>query len=313
MSTLRGDPKKWDVIIPLYNEEEIVEELHEGICEVLSNYTFETEIIYVLDGCTDQTLDILLKLKKLLQQNVKIVKLTRNFGLQGAIHSGISQSNGDIVTIMDGDLQDPPKILPLLFNEWREGADVVIAQKRTRGESAIRRIAFALFYRLQKILADIDIPLQAGNFCLLDQRVLKQINSMKEHNRYFPGLRCWTGYKTKTVLFDRLDRPKGAPKMSLIKLFFLACDGIFGFTKVPFIISWILGIVACLIGIALMLNVLIQKFITHTAILGWTTTIIATTFIGGVQLLMIGILGEYIRRIFDEVRGRPQFVIDEIL
>jgi dolichol-phosphate mannosyltransferase len=312
MTQIRNHPKKWDIVIPIYDEEEIIEELHKRLCKVLSKYSFETEIIYTLDGCTDRTLEILIELKRAFPQKVKIVKLTRNFGLQSAVHAGLSLSTGEIVTIMDGDMQDPPELLPLLFDEWCTGTDIVITQKKTREDGYFRKVGFSLFYMLQKILCDFDLPMQAGNFCLLSHRVIKQICNMKEHNRYFPGLRIWPGFKTKIVSFNRPKRLKGKPKMSLIKLFFLACDGIFSFTKIPFMISWLFGTISCFVGIALILNVLIQKFITHTAIPGWTSTIIAITFIGGVQLLMIGILGEYIRRIFDEVRDRPQFVIDEI-
>lgn len=313
LTQVRKTPRKWDIVVPLYNEEEIVEELHKRLYNILSKYSFETEIIYVLDGCIDRTEEILLKLKMSLSQKIKIVRLTRNFGLQSAIHAGLSLSDGEIVTIMDGDLQDPPELLPLLYDEWCNGTDVVIMQKRTRGERFFRKKLFSLFYRLQKALTNIEIPMQVGSFCLLDERVSKQLCSLKEHNRYLPGLRAWSGYKSKIVLFDRPDRLIGAPKMSLLKLFLLACDGIFNFTHIPFIISWVMGTVACFIGLSLMLNVIVQKFITKTAILGWTTTIIAITFIGGIQLLMIGILGEYMRRIFDETKDRPQFVIDKIL
>lgn len=305
-------PKLLSVVVPLFNEQAIVPLLCDRLLAVLANIGCPWELIAVDDGSRDQTRPLLIERAKA-NPSLRIVCLSRNFGLQSAVAAGLAHASGDVIVLMDGDLQDPPELIPRMLERWRAGAEVVFTTKKTRAETGLRRIAIDAFHKIYQRMADISLPLGAGNFSLIDGRALEVINKLPEHNRYLPGIRTWVGFKQEELPFDRDARAAGEPRMSVKKLIKLALDGIFGFSYLPLRVSTSLGLVACVLGLALILWVLTERIVTHTAIPGWASTVIAVCFLGGAQLVSLGILGEYIGRIYDEVRGRPSFVVSAIV
>jgi glycosyltransferase involved in cell wall biosynthesis len=305
-------PKLLSVVVPLYNEEAIVDVLLDRILGVVRGIGAPFQIVAVDDGSRDGTRTRLVERARL-ETGLTVVCLTRNFGLQGAVSAGLAHADGDVVVLMDGDLQDPPELIPRLLAEWQAGADVVYTTKRTRAEAGLRRLGFDAFHFLLERLGQIELPLGAGNFSLIDGQALAAINRLPEHNRYLPGLRAWVGFRQVEVTFDREDRAAGQPRMSLRRLIKLALDGIFGFSYLPLRLATLLGLVVTVFGLVLVSWVLVERFVTHTAILGWPSLMIAVCILGGTQLVTIGILGEYLGRIYDEVRGRPNYLVRELI
>jgi glycosyltransferase involved in cell wall biosynthesis len=305
-------PRLVSVVVPLYNEESIVPMLCDRLFAALRAMGHPYEVVMVDDGSRDRTRERLASYAAR-DDALRIVCLSRNFGLQAAVSAGLTHATGDVVVLMDGDLQDPPELIPRLLEEWQAGADVVYTTKRTRTERGLRRLGFELFHRIYQKLADIDLPLGAGNFSLMDRRALDSIQRMPERNRYLPGLRMWVGYRQVEVAFARHDRAEGEPRMTFRRLTRLALDGIFGFSHLPLKLATVTGFLACFAGLSLVAWVLIERFVTHTAILGWPSLMIAMCLLGGAQLVSLGVLGEYISRIYDEVRGRPAFLVGEII
>lgn len=297
------------VTAPIYNEEDTVVELLSRISAAVAPLAVRYEILLVLDGCTDQTRDRLLAVRDD-YPGLRVIELSRNFGLQNAVQACLENSRGQTVILLDGDLQDPPELIPDLLAKHREGFEVVYTRKRTRPESRFKRFVFAAFYWVQSMLIAYAIPRQAGNFSCLSRRAVQALLSLPERNRYFPGLRAWVGLSSACMEYDRDPRFAGAPKQNWYRLLSLAMDGIFYFTDLPLKVSLLLGTLSLVCAIGLSVYVLIQKLITHMAILGWTSTIIAISFFGGVQLVCLGILGLYVERVFDEVRRRPSYIID---
>jgi dolichol-phosphate mannosyltransferase len=248
---------------------------------------------------------------------VVVVELSRNWGHQAAVTAGLSVAAGQAVVLMDGDLQDPPAVVPDLVAAWRAGAEVVIATRRSRAERGPRRHLFPLFYRLLGHLSDYPIPLNAGIFGLLDRKALDALNRLPETNRYFPGLRAWVGFKTAEVVYDRHDRAGGEPKQTLVKLLRYGLDAIFSFSYKPLRLSLLLGLTVALFGMAYGVALVISR-LTGTGMFGlpvvdgYTSTIVSILFLGGVQLICIGILGEYLGRVYDEVKRRPLFLIRQV-
>ena len=305
-------PRLLSVVVPLYNEEAIVEELCRRVLSVLRGLGSRFEFVIVDDGSRDRTRERLVAAAAAAPE-LKVVCLSRNFGLQGAVAAGLSQATGEAVVLMDGDLQDPPELIPELLQRWQRGAEVVFATKRSRKERGLRLLAFSAFHAVFRRLGPRDMPLNAGNFSLMDRRALDAINALGEHNRYLPGLRTWVGFRQEEVRFDRQERAAGAPRMTFSRLVRLGLDGIFGFSYLPLRAATVLGLFACSLGMGLVGWVLVERFVTHTAILGWPSLMVAVCFLGGAQLVSIGILGEYLGRIYDEVRGRPNFLISGVV
>jgi len=297
------------ITAPVYNEEESVVELVSRISAAVAPLKVRFEILLILDGCTDHTRDRLLAVRHDFPE-LRVIELSRNFGLQNAVQACLEHSRGNAVVLLDGDLQDPPELIPDLLAKHHEGFEIVYTRKRTRPESRFKRFVFAGFYWVQSLLIAYAIPRQAGNFSCLSRRAVRALLSLPERNRYFPGLRAWVGLSSACVEYDRSPRFAGAPKQNWFRLFSLALDGIFYFTDLPLKASLLLGTLSLTCAIGLSVFVLIAKLITHQAILGWTSTIIAISFFGGVQLVCLGILGLYVERVFDEVRRRPWYVID---
>ncbi len=301
------------VVVPIFNEEMVIPLLHDELFATLEPLDSDFEIIYVNDGSTDASRELLLE-RQAADARVVVVDLSRNWGHQSALTAGLSVAAGDAVVLMDGDLQDPPGVIPALLAAWEQGAEVVVAQRRSRLDSGLRRLGFALFYRLLGYLSDFPIPLNAGIFGVLDRRAVDAINALSETNRYLPGLRAWVGFRTEVVLYDRRARAAGQPKQSFLRLLRYALDAIFSFSYKPLRLSLVVGLGVSLLALVYG-AVLIVARLMNTGLFGipvvdgYTSTIVSILFLGGTQLVCVGILGEYIGRIYDEVKRRPLFVV----
>lgn len=297
------------VIIPVYNEEEIVSKTYQTLERELSN--IEHELIFVNDGSTDKTQTILeLLLTK--NSNNKIINFSRNFGHQAAFSAGLENAIGNAVVIIDGDLQDPPSLIHEMLAKWREGYKVVYAQRNKRkGETIFKRFSAYVFYRIIGLLTNINIPPDTGDFRLMDRCVVDQLKNLPERSRFLRGLVCWVGFKKIGVKYDRAERSAGKSKYPLKKMLRLAIDGITGFSSAPLKISFYAGILATMIGLGVFVWSILEKLLSpNTTVPGWASLMIAIVFFGGVQLISIGIMGEYIGRIYDEVKQRPLYITD---
>jgi polyisoprenyl-phosphate glycosyltransferase len=305
-----------DVVVPILNEAGLLPRLIEQLVGVLEGLACHWRVVLVDDGSTDGSLQAMLAIQAR-EPRIVVVELSRNWGHQAAVTAGLAQSDADAVVLMDGDLQDPPGVIEELVAAWRAGAQVVVAQRRSRAELGLRRILFRLFYRLLAWLSDFPIPINAGIFSLLDRQAVAAINGMAETNRYLPGLRAFVGFRTEVVLYDRAARAGGEPKQSFWRLLRYGLDAIFSFSYKPLRLSLLAGsLVACfamVYGVALVVCRLMGVGIFgNPVVLGYTSTIVSVLFLGGVQLISVGILGEYIGRIYDEVKRRPLFVITRL-
>jgi len=300
---------KYSLILPIFNEAENIDHLVErvrNVMEKLKGY----EIIFVNDGSTDSSQKLLEKYARKYNA-IKIVNFSRNFGHQAAVTAGLDHSQGEMVAILDADLQDPPEVLPEFFTKLGEGYDVVYAIRRQRKESLIKRIMYYLFYRILRLVANIKIPLDSGDFCVMRRRVVLQLRELPERNRFIRGLRSWVGFSQTGIEYERQGRAGGESKYTLTKMFKLAFDGIFSFSYFPLqLLTWsgFLFLVLAMLGILLTLY---AKLFTNIFIpRGFPTTIIVILFIGGINMFSLGLIGEYIGRIYDEVKQRKIYVIE---
>ena len=295
------------VAIPVYNEEELVHLLHSRVSAVMNQIGEDWEVVYVNDGSRDRTLELLLEVQAR-DPHAVVVDLSRNFGHMGALTAGLQTARGDAVVLMDGDLQDPPEVIPEMVDAWRKGAKVVTTVRRSREESRKWLLPFFNgFYRVLGMLSDFPIPLNSGIFGLMDRQALDTFVGLKEYNRYLPGLRAWIGYPTAIVLYDRKDRAKGEGKLSFVSRIKYALDAITSFSYKPLRLSFALSIPA------MCLSLLAAIVLGLVGGLGGTVGIVlAIFFAAGAQLFCVGILGEYIGRIYDEVRQRPISLINQV-
>jgi polyisoprenyl-phosphate glycosyltransferase len=295
------------VAIPVYNEEELVHLLHSRVSAVMNGIGEEWEVVYVNDGSRDRTLELLLQIQSL-DPHVVVVDLSRNFGHMGALTAGMQTARGDAVVLMDGDLQDPPEVIPEMVEAWRKGAKVVTTVRRSREESRKWLLPFFNgFYRVLGMLSDFPIPLNSGIFGLMDRQALDTFNGLKEYNRYLPGLRAWVGYPTAIVLYDRKDRAVGEGKLSFVSRIKYALDAITSFSYKPLRLSFALAIPAMCLALLAAIVLGIAGDLGGTA-----GIVLAIFFAAGAQLFCVGILGEYIGRIYDEVRQRPISLIHQV-
>ncbi len=307
------------VVIPSYNEQDVLPKLLEHLLPVTSELQEPCEIIFVDDGSTDRTWQIITHAHK---ENplIKGVRFSRNFGHQCAVTAGLKYADGDAVIIMDADLQDPPEILQKFIDKWKNGYEVVYAVRKKRKESFFKRAGYFIFYRLMRKLSDIEIPLDSGDFCLMDRKVVNQINDLPEKNRFIRGLRSWVGFKHIGIEYERHARADGDVKYTLRKLISLALSGLLSFSSIPLRLSSLLGFfIAGTSFVGFIFFFLYRIF--DLKLFGYsikeapgTATIFLTIlFLGGIQLITIGILGEYIGKIFEEVKQRPTFVTDKTI
>jgi polyisoprenyl-phosphate glycosyltransferase len=297
------------VVVPIFNEEEIVRAFHTALADSMKRVGETWEVVYVNDGSTDSTLKVLSELQAE-DAHVVVVDLSRNWGHMGAISAGLHTAGGDAVVLMDGDFQDPPEVVPELVAAWRNGAQVVTAVRRSRQERRkILAKLFPLFYRLLGAISDFPIPLNAGIFGLLDRQAVDSINSLREGNRYLPGLRAWVGYRTGVVLYDRQDRAGGEGKLTFLSRIKYAMDAITSFSYKPLRLSFGLAGVAIVLAVILALCTVFSKSAINPLGYGVAAAIF---LVGGLLLLCVGVIGEYLGRVYDEVRSRPLSIINKI-
>ena len=302
--------KKISIVVPVYNEEAIVAEFYRALKEVLNTLGYAYEVIFVDDGSVDATPQILRRFAKE-DARMKVLSFSRNFGHSAAISAGLAYASGDAVIIIDSDLQDPPEALKKFCETWERGAEEVYGIRAKRKEWLGKRFAYWLFYRLLQRLSPIPIPLDSGDFSLLDRKVVDLLNSLPERGRFVRGLRAWTGFRQVGVPFERAKRRAGQSKYTFGKLLVVAADGIFSFSHLPLRAATVVGFaIAILSFVAIMVIAYLR--LAHALVLpGFSSTIITVLFMGGIQLFSIGILGEYVGRVYDEVKQRPLYVIRE--
>ena len=304
-------PPRLSLVIPLCDESEVFPELMSRLSAAVAGLGFPAEVILVDDGSVDAT-PALIEAACREHAWCRAVLLSRNFGHQAAVTAGMKHARGEAIAILDGDLQDPPEIIAEFYAKLREGYDVVYAVRRDRKESLLKRAAYAAFYRLLRALAAVPIPLDSGDFCVVSGRVARLMNEMPERHRFLRGLRSWVGFKQTGLEYPRAARERGSSKLTLARLLQLALDGIFTFSEQP--LKWSMGAGALIAFGAFLWGayiVLWRLFAPAGAVIpGWATLTAGMFFLGGVQLISIGILGEYVGRIHNEVKGRPMYVVD---
>ena len=300
------------IAIPICNEEAVVPELVRRITAVLDALPGGPhQVVFVDDGSTDRTVALL---EEAIARDARLllVELSRNFGHQTALTAALDRVTGDVVVLMDGDLQDPPEAIPALIESYGQGFDVVYAQRVNRKEAWWLRACYWVFYRLLATLSTIKIPVDAGDFSLLSRRAADEVRKLPEHHRYLRGLRTWVGFRQKAVSIERSVRHAGHTKYSPLKLLKLASDGIFAFSIVPLRAAAIVGALAILLSSMFAIYAVYAKFWLHSP-QGFTALIVAVTFLSGVNLLFLGIIGEYVGRIYEETKGRPHYVVRRVL
>jgi polyisoprenyl-phosphate glycosyltransferase len=303
----------YSIVLPIYNEEESLEELYTRVCRVMAGIGETYEIVFVNDGSKDNSLEILKGLNER-DSKVKIVNFSRNFGHQIAVSAGIDYAIGNTVVVMDADLQDPPEILPKFIDKLKEGYDVVYAVRKKRPEGFIKRFAYTSFYRILGKISHINMPLDSGDFCVMDRRIVGLLKSMPERNRFVRGIRSWVGFRQIGLEYERDGRYAGKSKYTISKLLKLAFDGFISFSYLPLQLASYLGFVISSISFLGALIYLSLKLFTHIYFpRGFPTTLIIILFLGGIQLMTIGIIGEYIGRVYDEVKQRPLYIVEDLI
>jgi len=303
------------VVVPAFNEAAAIEMLHRRLTAAAETWREDYEIILVDDGSSDETLAICRQIAGV-DAHFRVLSFSRNFGHQAAVSAGLRHCSGDIAAVIDADLQDPPEELIRFIEKCREGFDVVYAIRTKRKENVVKRTGYFLYYRLLKRLSALDIPLDAGDFCVIGGTALEALNSLPERNRFVRGLRTWVGYRQTGLIYERHSRQAGEPKYTFSKLVRLALDGIINFSYKPLQLVTFSGLLLGLFTILAGLGVTIL-YVTDTTVLGynprqvrgWTSLILVVSMLSGVQLISLGILGEYLGRVFEEVKGRPPFII----
>lgn len=304
--------KKVSLVIPMYYEEEVAEECYNRVTKVLSSlqdYTYE--IVFINDGSKDKTLEILEGIAKK-DTNVKVITFARNFGHQCAVTAGLQFVTGNAIVIIDADLQDPPELIPDMLKLWENGNEVIYGKRKTRdGESKFKLLTAKMFYQTLNALSDVDIPKDTGDFRLVDKKVVDVINSLPEHNKFLRGLFSWVGFKQTPFEYERKERFAGKTKYPLKKMLKLASDGIISFSTKPLKIVGGLGILSMAISLLVLIYAIFSFiFHWHNLTAGWTSLMVTMTFLSGIILISLWMIGEYIARIYDEVKQRPQYIID---
>jgi glycosyltransferase involved in cell wall biosynthesis len=310
MNQARRRNPELSVVVPLFNEESNVGPLHDRLVASLTPLGMDYELVFVDDGSSDATPRLLGRLRDL-DPSVVVIRLSRNFGHQAAVSAGLDRARGRGVVVMDGDLQDPPEVLPQFVERWRGGFDVVYAIRRRRKEGATKRLGYFVFYRIWNAVSDLDIPLDSGDFCLMDRKVVDALNALPERMRFARGLRTFVGFRQSGLDYERDARASGRPKYSLRGLIGLAVDGLVSFSSYPLRLVTYLGIGTATLAVAMMVWVFLDAFTHQTAPRGWASVIVTVLFMGSIQMIGLGIVGEYLRLIFLEVKGRPSYIIDE--
>lgn len=301
------------IVVPLYNEEQVFEQLVKRLSDVMDNAGFSCEVVMVNDGSIDNTAQLL---EDLCHKDSRFtgVLLSRNHGHQMAVTAGLAYTRGTKgVMIIDGDLQDPPELVVEFYKLLTEGYDVIYAIRKNRKEGPIKKLAYWLYYRLQKKISNFNIPLDSGDFSMLSRRVVDYMNQMPEQSRYLRGMRSWIGFKQKGYEYNRDERQAGETKYSWKKLFELAFNGIFNFSDFPVKIITRAGFFTIVVSLLYLCYIIFRKLVYNNVPQGFTATFVAIVLFSGVQLLSLGLIGEYVLRIYNQVRNRPLFIVDKLL
>lgn len=297
------------VVIPVYNEELVIQETYQRLKTVMDGLNEPYELIFVNDGSRDATAKIARVLCDT-DRNVKFIDFSRNFGHQVAITAGMDYSSGEAVVVIDADLQDPPEIIPEMIEKWREGYEVVFGKRiKRKGETFFKKLTAKIFYRFLKSMTEVDIPVDTGDFRLIDRKVCEALKAVNERSRYVRGIISWLGFKHTGVEFVREKRFAGETKYPLKKMLRFAFDAIASFSYKPLKLASYAGVTVSIASFLYLLVVLYQRLFTDTTITGWASTLAVSLFFNGIILTILGIVGEYIGRIYDEVKGRPLYVV----
>lgn len=300
------------IVVPVFNEEKVLPETYQRLHAVMEGLDEPYEIIFVNDGSNDRTLFILDQLCEK-DRHIKIIDFAKNFGHQTAITAGMDYADGAAVVVIDADLQDPPELIPQLVARWREGYDVVYGKRSNRkGESFFKKASAALFYRVMRQMTEVDIPVDTGDFRLIDRKVCDALKTIKERNRYIRGIISWLGFRQIGVEFAREERFAGETKYPLKKMLKFAFDAITSFSFKPLKLSSYLGMTLSFFSFLYLMVVVYQKLFTNQTVTGWASSMVISLFFNGIVLMMLGIAGEYIGRIYDETKGRPLYVIRQV-
>lgn len=301
------------IVVPAYNEREVLPEFHRRVTAVLAAMNVEREIVYVNDGSRDGTLAVLHELRRS-DPHVVIVDLSRNFGKEIALTAGIDHARGDAVVVIDADLQDPPELIPEMVKGWREGYDVVSARRIARdGETFLKKATAKLFYRMLRRISRIEIPEDTGDFRLLSRRAVDSLKQLREQHRFMKGLFVWIGYPHTALPYRRDARFAGTTKWNYWRLWTLALEGITSFTTAPLKLAMYFGFFTALVSFAYAIVIVYQTLVFGNPVAGYPSLIVVILFLGGVQLMAIGIIGEYLARMFDETKNRPLYIVKEYL
>jgi dolichol-phosphate mannosyltransferase len=301
------------VVVPCYNEEDVIRQTHGRLSEVLKRTGLAYEIIYVNDGSRDRTLEILRTLQAG-DERIRVISFSRNFGHQLAVTAGIDSTAGDAVVLIDADLQDPPEVIPEMLDKWREGYQVVYGMRQSRaGESQFKLVTSKLFYDLINRISDVEIPRETGDFRLMDRRAVEVLKKMPERDRFLRGMVSWVGFKQIALPYSRHERAAGYTKYPLRKMILFATDGIVSFSLLPLRMSILVGFLAVGISVLGIVYAFVVRLFTGVWVTGWSSLFIGILFMGGMTLSCLGIIGEYVGRIYREVKRRPLYVVDEML
>lgn len=301
------------IIIPVFNEEAVFSKLIERLSSTISTLSISTEILFIDDGSYDKTSQLIREIC-LKDNRFQGIILSRNYGHQLALTAGMLYAKGtEGIMIMDGDLQDPPELIESFYNKMKEGYDVVYAIRKKRKESVFMKFAYWFYYRLQRSVSNFNIPIDSGDFGMLSRRVIDQLNKMPEQSRYLRGMRSWVGFKQIGVNYDRDARAAGKTNYGFRQLFALAYNGIFNFSEFPVKFITRMGLYSIFLSMIYLVYILYKKIVFNDVPAGFTTLIVAIVLFSGVQLISIGLLGEYVLRIYNQVRNRPLFVVDKVI
>lgn len=305
--------KLLSVIVPVFNEQEVIDETFKRLSGVFHNYFMDVEYIFINDGSKDNTY---FRLKEIAQANpcVRVINFARNFGHQIAITAGMDYAKGDAIVIIDADLQDPPEVILQMVEKWNEGYEVVYGKRLHReGETFFKKLTAKMFYRFLDSMTDVKLPVDVGDFRLIDRKVCDAMKCLPERSRYVRGLVSWVGFKQASVEYRREKRFAGETKYPLKKMLKLAGDGIFSFSYKPLKLATFAGMLVSAGSFIYLIVVLIQKFIKNNVASGWASSMAVSLFFNGVMLIVIGIMGEYVGRIYEEVKARPLYIVGELL
>jgi dolichol-phosphate mannosyltransferase len=308
--SLEESIKTISVVIPMYFEEQVVDECHKRLTKVMGSTDYLYELIYVNDGSKDRTLEMLDEIAKN-DRCVKVISFSRNFGHQNAVTAGIDYAKGDAIVIIDADLQDPPEVIPLMIKKWEDGDEIIYGKRLKRdGETPFKLVTAKAFYRFLDTMAEVEIPRDTGDFRLIDRKVAEVFKMLPERNRFIRGMFAWVGFKQSYVEYNRDARFAGNTKYPLKKMLSFAMNGIFSFSSKPLKLISHIGVFAVFISVLILLYSLISLIADVPGLQpGWASIMVTLTFFGGIQLICVGLIGAYVARIYDEIKGRPQYIV----